>query len=325
MLRLPPLKSLQAFRCAAESLSFKSAAQQLHVTPTAISQQIKTLEQNLGMKLFKRLTREVVLTPEGKQLLPYISNAFVAMEEGITKLTLDPQPNRLMLTTLPSFASRWLVPRLGSFQQQVSDVNIHLSPGLGIAKFAGGDLDLAIRFGKGDYSGLTSRLLLKDYLLPVCHPDLINQDQPIKEQLLQLPLLEDDSLDMETIQPMFRKALDAQYQQAPSKLRVSDSSMLVEALLCGQGLALLRYSLVYDLLQRGQLICPIPIYLKSEFDFYLVAPQANFKRPKVIKFENWLRREIKVIEINWLAFHQSHLNNSQPLNAKNSEEASMRG
>lgn len=314
MLRLPPLKSLQAFRCAAENLSFKVAAQQLNVTPTAISQQIKTLEQHLDIKLFKRLTREVVLTPEGEQLLPYISNAFSSLEQGVAKLTLDPQPNRLMLTTLPSFASRWLVPRLGNFQQQYKDLSIHLSPSLGISSFVGSELDLAIRFGTGEYPGLSTKLLLKDYLLPVCHPDIIKPDFPVTQQLSKLDLLEDDSMDMENSHPMFLQALGEHYKQQPSKLRVSDSSMLVEALLCGQGIALLRYSLVYDLLQRGQLICPIPIYLKSEFDFYLVAPQANFKRPKVIKFENWIRKEIKQIEISWKAFHQSQLNNSQAIN-----------
>ena len=314
MTKLPPLKSLQAFRFAAEAQSFKVAAQQLHVTPTAISQQIKTLEQSLGITLFKRLTREVVLTQEGRQLLPYISKAFAAMEDGISKLTYDPEPNRLTLTALPSFAGRWLVPRLGRFQQQVPEVNIHLSPSLGLSSFEGSDLDLAIRFGRGEYPGLTSRLLLEDHLLPVCHPSLIDKNRPIPEQLAELHLLEDVAVDIEMARRVFQDALGVEFRQESTKLRVSDSTMLVEAVLSGQGFALLRFSLAYELLERGHLICALPMHIKSVFDFYLVAPESNFKRPKVRKFENWLRKEIQSIETSWETFHETQLNKTSPLN-----------
>ncbi|MEH6580112.1 MAG: LysR substrate-binding domain-containing protein [Amphritea sp.] len=314
MKRLPPLKALLAFRYAAEAQSFKIAAQHLHVTPAAISQQIKTLEQHFGMMLFRRLTREVELTKEGRQLLPYISKAFTIMEDGVAALAQDPEPNRLTLTVLPSFAGRWLVPRLGGFQQQMPDVNIHLSPSLGLASFDASDLDLAIRFGRGEYPGLTSRLLLEEYLLPVCHPSLIQQDRPIPQQLAELPLLADDAPDMENVWPKFQQALGVQLRQEATRLHVSDSTMLVEAVLSGQGFAMLRYSLAYELLERGHLICPIPIYLKSEFDFYLVAPEANFQRHKVRQFEDWLRQEIKVIDTSWTAFHTARLNKAQPLN-----------
>ncbi|MEH6470363.1 MAG: LysR substrate-binding domain-containing protein [Halopseudomonas sp.] len=307
MHKLPPLKALQAFRYAAEAQSFKTAAQQLHVTQAAISQQIKTLEQQLGLTLFKRLTREVVLTREGQQLLPYVSKAFATLEKGVAQLQQDSHPSRLTLSALPSFASRWLVPRLGTFQQQQPDLSIHLSPSLGLATFDGSDLDLALRFGRGDYPGLSSRLLLKEYMLPACHPSLINQDQPIAQQLAKLPLLMDDAPDTEAVWPEFQQALGVTLQQESSRLHLSDSTMLVEALLSGQGLAMLRFSLAYDLLQRGLLVCPIPIYLKSAYDYYLVAPDSYFKRPKIRRFEDWLRKEIKVIENSWEAFYDAQL------------------
>lgn len=307
MKRLPPLKALLAFRHAAEAQSFKIAAEQLHVTQAAISQQIKTLEQQLGQVLFRRLTRAVELTREGQQLLPYVSKAFATLEEGVAQLAEDPHPNRLTLSTLPSFAARWLVPRLGKFQEQAPQINIHLSPGLQLVSFEGNELDLAIRFGRGDYPGLSSRLLLKDYLIPVCHPALINQEQPIPAQLEKLALISDEAPDMQMLWPDIEQALGVRFREGASRLHVSDSTMLVEALLSGQGLAMLRFSLAYDLLERGLLICPIPVYLRSVFDFYLVAPEQHFQRPKVRTFENWLRQEIQVIDRSWEQFYQSHL------------------
>jgi len=312
MTRLPPLKSLQAFRAAGQHQSFKLAASQLHVTPTAISQQIKTLEQYLGLTLFKRLTREVELSAEGRLLLPYIDKAFASMEDGIGRLALDPQPNKLSMTVLPSFAGRWLVPRLGKFQQAQPDITISLSPSLGVVSFDQSGLDLAIRFGRGQYAGLSSRLLLEDYLLPVCHPSLINTNQDALPQLIKLPYLADAARDMQVALSGFQQTLGVTFPK--ESLYVSDSTMLVEAVLSGQGFAMLRYSLVYELLERGQLICPVNSYLKSAYDFYLVAPQLHFKRPKVQQFESWLRNELKVIESSWLNFKQQHLANQPPVN-----------
>lgn len=299
MKRLPSLKSLQAFRYAAEGLSFKQAADQLNVTQAAISQQIKTLEQHLGLALFKRLTREVILTPEGKQLLPFISSGFTAFEQGVASLGQDPQPNRLTLSVLPSFAGRWLVPRLGSFQKLYPELTIHLAPSLSLASFEGTDLDLAIRFGPGDDEGLDVRLLQKEYLVPVCHPSLVDLSQPISEQLARLPLLVDDAPDMKAVWPLFEEALGMTLEHDATSLFVSDATMLVEALLSAQGFSMLRFSLAYELLQRGQLVSPLPIHLKSIYDYHLVAPAPYFERPKIKQFESWIRQEIKAIEENW--------------------------
>jgi LysR family glycine cleavage system transcriptional activator len=305
MIRLPPLKALLAFRHAAEALSFKLAAERLHVTQAAISQQIKTLEQHLGLSLFRRLTREVELTPEGQQLLPFVSQAFATLEQGVAGLGQDLQPNRLTLSVLPSFASRWLVPRLGAFQALYPDVTIHLTPNLALASFEATDLDLAVRFGRGKYPGLSARLLQHEYLLPVCHPSLIDSERSIAEQLVLLPLLADDAPDMEGVWSQFEQAMGLSLPLESTRLYVSDATMLVEALLSGQGFAMLRFSLAYELLQRGQLICPVPIYLKSDFDYYLVAPEAYFQRPKVRQFESWIRQEVEVIETSWQRFQQS--------------------
>ncbi|WP_261841448.1 LysR family transcriptional regulator [Aliamphritea ceti] len=306
MNRLPPLKALQAFRHAGESGSFKEAAEQLHVTQAAISQQIRGLEEHLDIRLFQRKTREVSLTPEGQILLNHISKAFRHIETGVLELSKDPYPDQLTLSALPSFAARWLVPRLGFFQQHAEDISIRLSPSLGLASFDDKSLDLAIRFGIGEYPGLESRLLLEDYLLPVCHPSLLDPEQPVKPQLTKMPMLIDQAPDVQFISAEVEVALGFSMEKSKSKLYVSDANMLVEALLSAQGLAMMRFSLVYELLQRGQLICPAAVAVKSAYSFFMVAPPAHFQREKIIRFESWLKEELKVIENGWQTFSQQH-------------------
>ena len=307
MAQFPSLKSLQAFRHAAESKSFKKAAEQLFVSQAAISQQIKTLEQQLEVPLFQRLTRKIELTTEGQQLLPYISKAFACLEQGINQLSDDPDPHRLCLSTLPSFASRWLVPKLGSFQSEAQDLSINISPTLQLDNFDDNSLDLAIRYGMGDYPELSARLLLKDHVIPVCHPSLINNEEPIEQQLQQLPLLIDDAPDMKSLWPEFEAAISSNQTQQATRLEVSDSNILVEALISGQGLAAVRYSLVYELIERGTLICPYPMYRPTAFNYFLVAPAHHFKRPKVQRFEHWLKQETQEIQQSWERFKQQAL------------------
>ena len=302
MLRMPSLKSLHAFRCAAEAMSFKDAAERLHVTPTAISQQIKTLESELGLLLFKRKIREVELTPEGRQLLAFVSQGFKIIEDGVAILLDDPNPNRLVLSALPSFSSRFLIPRLGRFHEVEKDINLHLLPSMSQERFEGSDVELAIRFGTGDYPNLKSSLLLEDYVLPVCHTSLVNESKPIIDQLKEMPILFDDSPDMKRAWQLFqdKTGLICDFERSPFK--VSDATMLIEALVGGQGFSLVRYSLVYDLLAKGHLISPMPVYMESLYKFYLVAPDHYFKRAKVRRFEVWLRQEVSEIEQCWAVF-----------------------
>lgn len=309
MTRLPNLKALQAFRHAGELQSFKAAAQRLHVTQAAISQQIKILEQQLGVALFRRLTREVALTPEGEQLLQAVSQGFALLEQGVAQLTDDPNPSLLTISTLPSFASRWLVPRLGRLQQAAPQLTVNLSPSLRLATFTGQTLDVAVRFGSGNYPGLRAVKIFEEYLIPVCHPHLLDTSQPIAPQLARLPLLLDDAPDMTTAWEDFQQQSGIVLEQSLARLQVTDSNMLVEAVLAGQGLSLLRYSLTHELLARGQLVCPLPLWLKSRYDYYLVAPEAHFKRAKVQQFEQWLRAEFATTQSAWQQFQRT---NQQP-------------
>lgn len=307
MKQLSNLKAMLAFRHAGESLSFKEAANKLNVTQAAISQQIKALESHLGMSLFKRLTREVELTPEGAQFLPFATEAFRLLEKGVAGLSDDPNPNRLTVSIIPSFAGRWLVPRLGKFQEMEPGFGVNLSPTLVNASFEDEDIDVALRFGTGDYPGLKSIKLFEEYLVPVCHPDLIDHNKPILEQLRKLPLLVDTTSDIKPIWAKFEQATGIKLDSRDPRLNVPDSNMLVDAVLSGQGLALIRYSLSHELLERGQLLCPTSIYLKHKYDYYLVAPQSHFERPKVKIFGRWVRKELSIMQNKWEIFKSETL------------------
>lgn len=303
---LPPLKSLLAFRHSAQTLSFKKAAEHLFVTQAAISQQIKSLEQTLGVELFERRTRQVSLTAEGQYLSDYVEKAFLLLEEGVKGITEDPNPNTLVISSLPSFSSRWLVSRLGGFQAQVPDINLRLNLDSGLSTFSDSDLDLCIRLGRGQYEGLMSKPLFEEHLVLVCHPSLINMDEPIKAQIGNIPVITDTGPDVKHVWPVLQHFLEMYDLPMRSHLHTTDSTTLIEALLSRQGLAMARYGLVYDQIEKGQLICPIPIYMKSQYDFYLVAPAPHFKYQKVQNFQHWLETEVKAIKQSWKLYLRNH-------------------
>ena len=301
------LTSLKFFRSAAQNMSFKVAAEQLFVTQAAVSQQIKGLESNLNVKLFERLNREVVLTKSGKKLLPYVIKGFDTLEEGLASLGDDPNPNLLTITTLPSFASRWLMPKLIKFQERNQGISIRISPSIKIESFSDNRLDLAIRYGLGHYPGYESHLLHHDYLVPVCHPKLIDPNKDITQQLQNIPLLTDDGVDIEQAWRPFIEKTGIAINTKPSKLHVGDSTMLIEPLLCKQGMSLLRYSLVYELLKQKQLICPFPFYFQSGYSYYLVAPENHFNYKKIQSFHLWLKEEMRDVGRQWLEFSEGNL------------------
>ena len=292
MQRLPPLRALQAFRYAARELSFKAAAEALNISQAAVSTHIRGLEDFLGLKLFVRLTREVRLTHEGRALSGYVETGFQELERGIALFAPDSDPVHLTVATVPSFASRWLVPRIDSFQKAYPQIRISLQPNLHLVDFQGDGVDLAIRFGNGDYPGLQSRPLLEEKLLPVCHSSLIDNEPVTPKRLAGLPWLVDESIDMESSWRAFQEELGIEIPDSSITLRVTEGTTLVEAVLAGRGIALVRYSLVADLLKTGLLQCPIDISVPAEYQYYLVAPKAKFRTDKVRAFVSWISGKV---------------------------------
>ncbi|WP_051227369.1 LysR substrate-binding domain-containing protein [Oceanospirillum beijerinckii] len=304
--RLPPLKALRVFAVAAQLESFKLAAEQLFVTQAAVSQQIRLLEEHLGQKLFIRLNREVRLTPSGQLLLPYALQAFDLLDKGVTRLMDDPNPQHLVISCLPSFAGRWLVPRLGAFQRQHPDLSISINPKITLETFDSGDVDVAVRFGLGQYPDLQAEFLLDDYLLPVCSPKLLEQYDLGQPNLGDMPILADNALDQEEVWQAFTKKAGLT-KGIHSVLLITDATMLVDAILSGQGLSLVRFSLAYQLIESGQLVCPLPYYWLSDYAYYLVAPEHHFKRPKLQQLQTWILEEVKEVEQSWTRIKQALL------------------
>ena len=307
--RLPPLSSLRAFEAAARHLSFKNAAQELSVTPTAISHQIKTLEDYLDQELFVRLTRSLELTPQGQAMLPKVREGLECFAAAVESAVQRPTQGRLVVMLPPSFATRWLVPRLRRFAE--AEPTLHLQvmrslgtidgyPADGAAPLDAVDLReedsmVVIRFGSGDYSGYqVDRMFGSDYIA-VCSPKLRDGTHPLRElaDMQQQILLHDDTT-TEWAGPRweewFRLAgLNLVNPQAGPHF--SDSGMVYVAALDGLGVALASKPLVANALAQGRLVAPFDIAVGQKFAYYLVTPKATAQRPAVVAFRQWLLQE----------------------------------
>lgn len=292
MADLPPLTSLRTFWFVAEHNSFKRASEHLFVTQAAVSHQIRQLEDFLGVSLFERGNREVRLTKDGQRLLPYVQQGFSALRAGVTLVKDDSDPHVLNLSVIPSFAARWLVPRLGEFRQRQTDIRVRLTPSLRLETFSDGEMDLAIRYGTGQYPGLRSEFLLRDSLLVVASPAFVDAHKPTLAAMATLPLLEDTSPEELGWSEWFKRQKLSEPDTARC-LIIADASMLIDAALAGQGMALVRRSLVQNFIDQGALTKVFALELESPYGYYLVAPEAHFVRAKVKVFVHWMKEEIR--------------------------------
>lgn len=306
--RLPPLATLRAFEAAARHLSFKKAAAELHVTPAAVSQQIKLLENHVGVELFRRLTRALDLTPEGMALLPRLREGLSLLEAALEALRERPRHSRLTVCAPPSFASRWLVPRLGRFAAAAPEIELSLasslhtidhqpSPGSDEAAEAqNGVNDLEIRYGNGHYPGYRVDHLFAPHYVPVCSPQLMNGKRPLREpqDLRWHALIHDETIPDEIARPSWAAWLqaagvgDIDAHRGP---RFSNAALALEAAAEGQGIVLALRVLVSADIAAGRLVIPFDISLPARFAYYLIAPIAMAERAEVARFRDWLLAE----------------------------------
>ena len=180
MPHLPPLAALRAFEAAARHLSFTRAADELHVTQTAISHRIRGLEERLGVRLFRRLSRGLVLTDEAQRYLPAVRDAFARLEAATAELLARRTGGTLTASVVPSFAAKWLVPRLGRFRAADPDIDLRISTSQHLVDFAREDVDIGLRMGRGHYPGLRVDRLFGETLVPVCGPALLAGEAPLR-------------------------------------------------------------------------------------------------------------------------------------------------
>ena len=288
--RLPPLNAVRAFEAAARHLSFTKAAKELHVTQAAISHQVKALEAYLGLKLFRRLNRALVLTEEGQTYLPPVKRIFDHLYDATRRLTENEARGKLTVSVIPSLAARWLVPRLGRFREAQPDIDVRVAPSGHLVDFAREDVDLGIRYGRGRYPGLRVERLMTEDILPVCSPALLEGSRPLKRpsDLRHHTLLHDEGhAEWRT----WLLAAGVDDVDATRGTVFTDSGMLIQAAAAGQGVALARGALAADYLASGRLVRPFDFNLPAEFAYYIVCPEATADQPKVVAFREWLLQE----------------------------------
>lgn len=293
--RLPPLNALRAFEAAARHLNFSRAADELSVTPGAVSQQIQNLEDYIGAALFKRTPRGLLLTDAAQTALPALREAFDRLAEAASLLTAAVDGRRLTLTAPPSFAAKWLVPRLGRFEAIHPQVDVWLSADMDLVDFAAGDVDLAVRYGGGAYPGLEAIRLIQETVIPVMSPGL-NAANPLAEpcDLARHVLLHDGSPDADDSCPDWQMWLAARGVKGVDGARgprFNQSSLVIEAALAGRGVALAKRTLAQDDIDAGRLVAPMAITTNVGFAYYVVHPKAKARLPQVKAFVAWIQGE----------------------------------
>ena len=293
--RLPSLNGLRAFEAAARHLSFTQAAFELNVTQTAISHQIRRLEEELGIRLFIRKNRALALTPKARDYLPGVRAAFNDLRLATDRLLRRDDDNVLTVSTLASLAAKWLLPRLSQFQEAHPRIDVRITTSTGLVDFRGGGVDAAIRYGRGHWAGLRADWLMADELFPVCSPKLLEGDKPLRrpEDLAHHTLLHSSGgYDDDWRLWLTAAGLPTNISRQPG-LTFDLILMTVQAAIDGFGVAMGRTSYVQDDIAKGRLVVPFHIALPADAGFYLVSPEAVADPPKLAAFRQWLLASTK--------------------------------
>jgi LysR family transcriptional regulator, glycine cleavage system transcriptional activator len=292
---LPPLSALRAFEAAARHMSFSKAADELHVTPAAVSHQIHALEEDLGVRLFHRMNRAIELTASARVLFPGLSEAFAGIQSSVRRLRAHNDTGTLTVTASPSIAGKWLVLRLHRFQEQHPEIDVRISATDAIVDLTRGDFDIAIRYGRGAYPGLDVELLFTNEVFPACSPQLqtagplLRTPDDLSRHTLIHEAAERDPL-MPTW-PMWLKAAGVKNLPAGAGLTFNSMSLALDAAVAGQGVVLAYSNIAAADLAAGRLVRLFSLALPDQFAYFIVTAPEALERPKVRAFRTWLRQE----------------------------------
>lgn len=288
--RLPPLNALKAFEAAARHESFTRAAEELCVTQGAVSHQVKALEAELGIKLFNRERQRLVLTGAGHDYLAVVRDALDRLAVGTERLVQRQRSGVLTVSTSPDFAAKWLVHRLGRFAEAHPDIDLRISATMHHVDFAREDVDLAVRHGDGNWPGHDMIRLSPEQLFAVCSPKLLAGRHRLARpaDVLKFPLLHLDDRKAWTKWLEVAGVTGAEPSQGPVLNR---ASMVIDAAVDGQGIALARTTLAaWDLLS-GRLVRPFTDAMRLSRTYWIVCPKATSLLPKITIFRDWLLAE----------------------------------
>jgi len=289
--RLPPLNALKSFEAAARHVSFKRASEELHVTQGAVSHQVKSLEEALGVKFFNRQPQGLVITSTGREYLNVVRNALDDIAAGTDKLLHRQRAGVLTVSVSPNFATKWLVHRLGRFAQDHPTIDLQIRASARLTDFAREDVDVTIRYNERPPDGLNCTRLYTEELFPVCSPELLRGPHPLKTpaDLVHFPMLHLDHRH-EWARWLENAGLNkAELTHGPV---LNQASMVIDAAVDGQGVALARTALVARDLILGRLVRPLPLALPVSHAYWIVCPKAVAKLPKIIAFQQWLLCEV---------------------------------
>lgn len=293
---LPPLNALRALEAAARHGSFKRAAEELHVTPAAISQHIKTLEALYDVPLFIRTPRALKVTEAGKAALQPLSAGLDQLQRAADRLQSYANAGLLTISVSPSFGSMWLVPRLDQFYALHPDIEIRLDGTDRLVDVARGEADLAIRYGPGGYGGVHVDLLFNQVNTPVCSPALLRGPVPLRTpaDLARHTLLHVDWKGSDASWRMWLRAAGQDQIDPTRGQHFTQESMAVQAAIDGQGVALIGDRLITDHIENGALVCPFDQTLRTPlaFSYHLLAPENHDEKPRVRAFRDWLLHEV---------------------------------
>lgn len=285
--RLPSLNGLRAFEAVARHMSFTKAAEELNVTQTAVSHQIRRLEAELGVALFLRLNGGLALSEDGQAYLPGVRAAFQALRYSTEQLLESRDKSVLTISTLVSFASKWLLPRLPSFQQAFPAIDVRISASTERVDFRKDAIDAAIRYGRGDWKGLRADFLMSDEVFPVCSPALA-KTLCAPADLANHTLLQVSGVTAGDWGAWLRAAGQPLQLAEGPRMTFDLAMMAVQAAVDGQGVCIGRSTYVEDDLRAGRLVAPFGLRLKDELGFYLVTPHETAESKKIVAFRAWL-------------------------------------
>lgn len=292
---LPPLNALRAFDASARRRSFTGAAAELHVTHGAVSRQVKELERFLGTALFERRPRGLELTPAGRDLARVTHRAFDELRSVVADMRIGAGPRVVTLSTVPSLAARWLVPRMSRFQERHPDIDIRVTTGYDLTDFHREDVDIALRCGRGPWHGTYSEPLGGSNVFPVCSPALLQSDPPLRDvnDLRHFTLLHDMHY-TNWVQWLSQAGADA--VDGRRGLVLQDSNVLLQTAIEGQGIALAALPLVHSDLKAGRLVRPFELEIESRLSFHIVCLAGRENDPALVDLMRWLREEMRELE-----------------------------
>lgn len=303
---LPPLNALRAFEAIARHLSFARAAEELHVTPAALSHQIKGLEDQLGVPLFHRRARSIELTEAGQTIYPGLHAGFESLHDAVSRLGRRREDRFLVISATPGFTAKWLVPRLWKFLNQHPEVDPRLAASLAVADFTSDGVDVAIRLSAGHHPDLHVEKLFDDSVLPVCSPRLVDAGLHTVDDLARFPLIHYDIPTSAPHPPMWTDWLaraGAHGIDGTRGLRFNVADHALDAAVAGAGVSLSYKLIASDDVQSGRLVIPFGPQLPiPDRAYHFVCPKGHEKRPTVRAFRDWLFAEMAETRIKWLPF-----------------------